>query len=217
MIRPIPVLLIGVFLGTPAVAKTTTDYQTWLSAGIRAKLTDRLAFDATVLQKSNPTVTDLHQVYPRVDLSYKAFKFLRLKVGTRYAFVWDEGTRDRQLRFFQDIGSATPTLLRMKLGYRFRFQQTHSQTERSWRPKIRNRIAWSIALSDYFKPGFFYEHFLDLKEAQSHMSADDRRGISVSSRIHRQHRLKLRFFQSTELNGDDDKERIFTVDYTFHL
>ena len=49
------------------------------------------------------------------------------------------------------------------------------------------------------------------------MSADDRHGLSISSRLTRKHRLKLRFFQSTELNGDEDKERIVTLGYTYHL
>ena len=217
MKRTVILLLLGTFLSAPAMGKTTTEYQTWLSAGIRTKLTRQVSLDASFQQKSNPTMTDLYQAFPKVALGYKALSYLRLKVGSRYAFVWDEDKKDRQLRFFQDLASSTPTLFWMKLGYRLRFQQTHSTQEETWSPKIRNRIALSVAVSDYFRPGLFYEHFLDLRESGSQMSADDRRGLSISSRLTRKHRLKLRFFQSTELNGDEDKERIVTLGYTYHL
>ena len=203
--------------GGTAWAKTTTEYQTWLGAGARAKLSKKTYMDVIALQKSDPTLTDVYQVYPKFSLGYRAHRYLRLEVGSRYAFEFDEGERDQRLRFFQDIGTGSPTLWLLKLGYRFRFQQTHEQNDDKWTPKLRNKVSLSLSLFPYFKPGIYYEHFLDLSENLDKMSADQRLGLSVGSRISRKHRLKLKFFQNTELNGDEDKERVFSLGYHYHF
>jgi hypothetical protein len=204
-------------LGGPASAKTTTETQTWLAAGARIKLSKKLYMDGIVLQKSNLTLTDIYQFYPKVSLGYRAHKYLRLEGGARYAFEFDEGERDQRLRFFQDLGSSSPELWWFKLGLRLRFQQTHEQNKDQWTPKLRNKLSFSILLSPYFRPGIYYEHFLDLSESRENMSADHRLGLSIGSRITRKHRLKLKFFQNTELNGDFDKEVVFYLGYHVHL
>jgi len=213
MKRPFLVLFCLCLLGEPVTAKTTTEYQTWLAAGARVPLLKNTDLDVIALQKSNTTITDIYQVYPKVSLSYRVHRYLRLETGTRYAFEFDEGERDRRLRFFQDIGTGSPALWLFKVGYRFRFQQTHEENEDKWTPKLRNKLSLSASVSPYFKPGIYYEHFLDLSETQENMSADYRLGLSIGSRITRAHRLKLKLFQNTELNGDDDKERVLSLSY----
>lgn len=117
--RPILLGLICLcLLGGPASAKTTTENQTWLAAGARVKLTKSLYLDGVALQKSNLTLTNVFQLYPKVSLGYRAHKYLRLEGGARYAFEFDEGERDQRLRFFQDLGSSSPELWVFKLGVR---------------------------------------------------------------------------------------------------
>ena len=121
------------------------------------KLTRQVSLDASFQQKSNPTMTDLYQAFPKVALGYKALSYLRLKVGSRYAFVWDEDKRTGNFDFFKIWPCFYPLLDETRLPLALPANPQHPG--RDLEPQDSEPIALSVAVSDYFRPGLFYEHF----------------------------------------------------------
>jgi hypothetical protein len=65
------------------------------------------------------------------------------------------------------------------------------------------------------KPGVFYEHFLDPGGERGHKAQKYRLGAGLGVKIDKHHRLKFKFFQDKEIDGDGDKERIASIGYRY--
>ena len=205
-------LFLACMVSGTAFAKKA-EYQTRLSAGVRAKLVDNLYLDASVQQRSDLLFTDIHQYLPKVKLGYKVFDFLSVEAGVRYAYVVEDG--NRKLRLFQDLGTRTPSFWMMKLGYRLRFQQSHNADKDEWTPKIRNKVGLSLDISSYFKPGMYYEHFIHTDKEFGEMSTEYRVGLMFKSRIAKAHKFNMKLFREAGLNGDDDLTFVCEVAYGY--
>jgi hypothetical protein len=207
-----------VTLPQSAQADVTTDHQLWLSAGIQTSIVDRL--DAQFVQQYR-TINqgqDGQRIIPGLSLNYDIAKPVNVGVGARYSFISPpEGDSSRTLRWHSDLSLISPDLGPVRLDYRFRFQNESEPKTNPSMKRIRNRLRLRIDTSTAIRPEVFYEHYLDPFEASGHKVQKVRVGAGLGVKLNKNHRLKFRFFQDKEIDGDGDKNRIAAVGYHYKL
>ena len=206
------------FTENQACAEVTTDDRLWISAAIRGELVEDLAAEFTQ-QVRLPVAGEYNQqVIPGLGLAYKLLPQVSLGSGARYRFEEDEGNETtRDFRIHGDVGLDSPELGPAELGYRLRYQSESSALMESSKNRLRNRLSLKISTGTAVRPGVFYEHFLDPQGGATKKAQKHRIGGDVSLKIKKNHRLKMRYFQDTEIDGDGDRVRVAALGYRYSL
>ena len=198
-----------------ARAEVTVDNQIWLSGAVRTELIDDLKLGFTQHVRFANDAKDLERVIPELDVSYGLLEYLEVGLGGRYAFEKDEdGQRSQRLRVFGDLGVEAPALGPIELGYRLRLQR-ETGAEVPAKGRLRNKLSLGVSTGTMFKPGAFYEHFMDPSGESGHKAQKYRAGLGVGVKLSQEHRVKIKLHQDTEIDGDGDKERVISLGYRY--
>ena len=202
----------------PARAEVVTDHQLWLNAAVRTEATDGLDVSFTQHVRMANNVQNVSQVIPQAELSYGGLKHVSFATGARSYFNTNaEGERSRALRLHGDLGLETPEMGPVEFAYRLRVQRTTDSEPDKTSIRVRHRGVLRVKAGSSLKPELLYEHFTDPNEEPESSVQKDRLGFGLGIRFDTRHRLKLKFFQDTEIDGDGDKERIASVGYRYDL
>lgn len=201
-----------------ARAEVTTDHQLWVSAGIETSFVNRLETTFTQHYRTIDQGNGGQKTIPDLVLKYDIAKPITIGAGGRYSFISSpDGDSSQTLRWHGDLNLISPDLGPVRLDYRFRFQNESEHETNSSAKRIRNRLRLRIDTSTSIRPEVFYEHYLDPIEASGHKVQKIRAGAGLGVKLNKHHRLKFRFFQDKEIDGDGDKNRIAAIGYTYKL
>jgi len=211
-------LLTALLWSQVAHGEVTTDHQLWLNAAIRTELIDELQVSFTQHLRVSSPDRSTRQVIPELGVSYGLFEFLSIGIGGRYAFEKDgEEEPSQSARLNGDVKLEAPDIGPVELAYRFRFQQESSGSNDTAKRRLRNKGVIQFDTDSAIKPEVFYEHFMDPQAKSGHKAQKYRLGLGLGAKLSKHHRLKFKFFQDKEIDGDGDKERIASVGYRYQF
>ena len=211
-------LISTLWMGNPVSAEVTTDDRLWLSTSLRGELMKDFTAELTQ-QLRLPLAGEYNrQIIPSIGVSYAPISNISIGSGARYSFEKRaEDETDRCFRVHGELGLETPELGPIELGYRLRYQSESSILEDEPKNRVRNRLSLKISTETMFRPGAFYEHFLDPQGEVGEQAQKHRIGGDLSIKLDPTHRIRLKYFQDTELDGDGDKVRVYAMAYRFTL
>ena len=204
--------------GAPAFAEVTTDDRLWLSTALRGDVIDGLTGQFTQHLRLPITGAYNRQIIPEIGLDYTPVSLVSVGVGARYGFeTVEENETTRAFRMHGDLGLDSPELGPLELGYRLRYQSESSVVTEEPKNRIRNRLSLKVSTGTMLRPGAFYEHFMDPQGEADQKAQKQRFGGDLSLKLNKRHRLRLKYFQDTEIDGDGDKVRVTAMAYRYSL
>ena len=207
-----------VSMSTNAFAEVTTDDRLWLSTAVRAEPTEDVRTQFTQHVRLPLAGEYNRQIIPAIEVEYAGITHLSVGAGARYAFETLEDDETMQVfRVYGDLGLYTPDLGPIELGYRLRYQNDSSPNMDEPKNRLRNRLNIQISTGSIFRPGAFYEHFIDPNGEANEKAKKFRIGADLGIKIDQNHRLKIKFLQDTEIDGDGDKVRVVALGYRYSV
>ena len=208
---------VGFACGQSAHADVTTDDRLWVNTGIRTELIQKLDLDFTQDFRHSTQGEFNRQIIPAIGLSYGLHSHFSVGTGARYNFEKTEEEAIQSIRFFGDFEAKSPDMGPVELGYRIRFQSENSAAYEESKNRLRNRFMLQFDTKSMAKPELFYEHFLDPAGEENQKAKKYRVGGGVGLKLSQEHRLKFKFFQDKEIDGDGDKVRVIALGYRYNF
>ena len=212
---PIASVLAVLAFEQSAHADVTTDDRLWANTGIRTELVEKLDVDFTQHFRHSMQGEYTRQIIPEIGFGYELHSHFSVATGARYNFENSEEEAFQSIRFYGDFEAESPDIGPVELGYRIRFQSENSAAYETPKNRLRNRFLIQIDTNSMAKPELFYEHFLDPAGEENQKAQKYRVGGGVGLKLSKQHRLKFKFFQDKEIDGDGDKVRVIAIGYRF--
>ena len=208
--------LFAFFWAAPrAQADVTTDHELRLDASIRTELVDGLKVQFTQNLRQRSQRQGGRQIIPELGLSYGFLTYFSVGLGGRYSIEKDnDGASANATRVQGDLEAKSPKMGRLKASYRVRVQRETVAHDDS-KIRLRNKATLRLNTDSPVTPELFYEHTLDPNGESGHKAQKYRLGGGLAAKIDKQHRLKFRFFQDKEIDGDGDKTRVASIGYRY--
>ena len=211
-------LAFGFGVGSNAYAEVTTDDRLWLSAAVRGDLAKDVRAQFTQELRLPLAGEYNQQIMPALELKYTGVPHVSVGTGGRYTFeTLEDKETMRAFRMHGDLGLSSPEIGPIEFGYRLRYQHESSASIDPSKNRIRNRFDAQISTGSIVRPGAFFEHYLDPKGENGNKAKKYRLGADLGIKIHQDHRLKIKLFQDTELDGDGDKVRVVALGYRYSV
>lgn len=202
----------------PAYAEVTTESHVWAHAAVQSNVTDRVSAAVSQHWRTGLNGDDFQQIIPAVGIEFDAHPHISFGLGGRYSIEHEsDNDTTRTPRFHGEAQTSTPSLGPLQLRYRLRAQRSTSNTDADPAVRLRNRGTVRLATGSAIRPELFYEHFLDPFGDANRKSQKQRMGGGAGVKLTPHHRVKIKLFQETELDGDGDKVRVASLAYRYRF
>ena len=209
-------LLIVVFalLGRNAAAET--DAQLWLSANARYKPISKMRLELTQHLRFNENVTRVESVMPELEVQYRPFKPLAVKIGYRYI---QERTKNGDFepahRYHVQL-STKKKFGPIEIGYRLRYQEKHEPDEFDYTMRLRNKISAEWDTDTDYTPMIFTEIFSDPKAIPVD-SSKYRLGLGLEYKVNKKNRVSIDYLYQHDFEENDLQQHICRVNYQYKI
>ena len=206
-------LAFGLFF-LPTLAQAEVDDKLWLKAGLRAKPVKGVKLEFTQHLRYDTNITRQKSVMPELEVAYRPISWLQLATAYRYVSERGKSGDFEPAHRFTVLSEVDPELGPVELSYRLQYQEEHDS--QSFVAAIRNKLGLKLDTDTRYTPLLTFELFTspmnnELSNTQHRIAA----GCAI--KLSKRHRITPRFIYQTELDGDHDIGRIYSLGYEYRL
>ena len=198
----------------PSLAHAELDDKLWLKAGLRVKPTKSVKLELTQHIRYDTNITRQKSVMPELEVAYRPISWLQLATAYRYVSERGKSGGFEPAHRFTVLSAVDPELGPVELSYRLQYQEEHDS--QSFEAAIRNKLGVKVDTNTRFTPLLTFELFTSPMNNQL-SNTQHRIAAGCSIKITKRHRLTPRFIYQTELDGDHDIGRIYSLGYEHRL
>ena len=194
-----------------------TDNELWTSASISARVSEVVRVKTEMEARYDNNASELERLAPGAEISLRPAAWSpQLDVGAKALSERSKsGDREPTNRLYLQLEHGLE-LGRVEVDYRLRFQHDNELDEDEPDLRLRNRVSAKLSTQTRLSPMVSAELFTD-PVAEPIEQKKVRLATGSGIKLTKQHRLKLRLQFQTALDGDDETERIVSIDYRFRF
>ena len=189
-----------------------TDTQLWMSTNVRKKVVKDWRVEYTQHLRFENNISQVESVMPELELRYKPFKPLSMKIGYRYIYERTKNGDFEPAHRYHFQVSTGKKFGPVKIGYRMRYQEKHEEDEFDYTNRLRNKFSLTFDTDTSLEPVVFAETFSDLRAIPID-SSKFRIGLGLEMDVYKHMALSFDYLHQREFVRNDRIEHIARINY----
>jgi len=210
------ILLALLCFGLCTTASAENEVLLWNSASVRYKPHKQIKFELSQHFRFDQNITQLESIMPELEMEYRPTKWIDVGVGYRYIYERTKNGDLEPAHRYHIQAATSQDFGPIELSYRLRYQEKHEVDEYDYSSRLRNKLSLEFDTDTAYSPILSAELFLNPRYRPFEIP---KYRIAAGSKIklHKHHRLTVRYFYQPDLTDSDLREHIVSMKYQYRI